>query len=290
MSYALLDSGGLRKLERIGPYVIERQAPVALWRPRLPDEAWARADAVHVRSETGGGHWKTRTKLPERWEVDLGGVALYAKLTPFGHMGLFPEHAAHFPWLRAAAAGRADAPPLEVLNLFAYTGAPSVACAQAGMRVTHVDAAQSIVDWGRDNASRTPASTAPIRWIVDDCASFLRREVRRGRGYDAVMLDPPSFGRGPKGNVFKIETDLVPLLDLCLELVGPRPAFALLTSHTPGLTPVVLENLLAERFAGPSLVGESGEMTLAEETSGRRLPAGTFARVGPALTTSSGGA
>jgi 23S rRNA (cytosine1962-C5)-methyltransferase len=279
VSYALLDSGAGRKLERVGPYLVERQAPVALWQPSLGASVWEGADAVHMRTDTGGGRWQTRTEVPERWEIELAGVKLYAKLTPFGHMGVFPEHAAHWGWLRAVAAQHGD--PIEVLNLFAYTGAPSIACAEAGMRVTHVDAAQSIVDWGRENAALTAPGGAPIRWIVDDCAVFVRRELRRGRRYGGLILDPPSFGRGPKGNVFKIESDLVSLLDQCRELLDPRPAFVLLTCHTPGFTPIVLENLLAERFGASELRTESGEMTLTEEKTGRRLPAGAYCRLGP---------
>jgi 23S rRNA (cytosine1962-C5)-methyltransferase len=279
VSYALLDSGHGRKLERVGAYLLDRQAAQAHWRPRLPRDAWQRADAVHVRSDTGGGHWEERRKLPERWGVELEGVRAHVKLTPFGHLGLFAEHASHWPWLRrcveSALRSRAA---LEVLNLFAYTGGPSVACAQAGARVTHVDAARGIVDWARENAALNGLAEKPIRWIVEDCTLFLQREVRRGRRYDAVILDPPSFGRGAKGQVFKIESDLEALLDLCAELLGPKPAFALFSCHTPGFSPLVLENLLAERFERAALAVESSEMAIAELESGRRLPAGSYTR------------
>lgn len=278
MSYALLDSGRGRKLERVGPYLLDRQAAQAHWRPRLGPDEWKRADAVHVRSDTGGGHWEERRKLPERWDVELEGVRAHVKLTPFGHLGLFAEHAGHWPWLRNAlgAAVRARG-SVEVLNLFAYTGAPSVACAQAGARVTHVDAARGIVDWARENAALNGLAEAPIRWIVEDCGVFLQRELRRGRRYDALILDPPSFGRGARGEVFKIENDLESLLDLCVELTGPNPACVLFTCHTPGFSPLVLENLLAERL-GRELAVESGEMTIGEAEGGRSLPAGSYSR------------
>lgn len=282
MSYALLDSGHGRKLERVGPYLLDRQAAQAHWRPRLGSDEWKRADAVHVRSDTGGGHWEERRKLPERWEVELEGVRAHVKLTPFGHLGLFAEHAGHWPWLRRTlgAAVRARG-SVEVLNLFAYTGGPSVACAQAGARVTHVDAARGIVDWARENAALNGLAEAPIRWIVEDCAAFLQREQRRGRRYDGLILDPPSFGRGARGQVFKIEDDLEALLDLCVELLCPNPACVLFTCHTPGFSPLVLENLLAERFGRGTLAAESGEMAIGEAEGGRRLPAGSYSRWSP---------
>ena len=293
MTYVLLDSGGGRKLERIGPYTVDRQAPVAHWKPRLDAAHWKRADAFHVRSEKGGGHWDLRRELPESWEVQVQDLTLQVKLTPFGHMGIFPEHAGHWGWLRELAGGgagqalgraqraegeRSQEPPLEVLHLFGYTGASSIACARAGMRVTHVDAAHSIVEWGKANAALGGVLPAPIRWIVDDCATYMRRELQRARRYQGVILDPPTYGRGPKGNVFKIEDDLMPLLDQCVELLGDTPRFVLFTCHTPGFTPLVLENLLAERLPRAGAVIESGEMTLAEERGGRLLPAGAFAR------------
>jgi 23S rRNA (cytosine1962-C5)-methyltransferase len=277
VSYALLDSGRGRKLERVGPYLLDRQAAQAHWRPRLAPGEWRRADAVHVRGDTGGGHWEERRKLPERWEVELEGVRAHVKLTPFGHLGLFAEHAAHWPWLRATLAEAVRARgSVEVLNLFAYTGAPSIACAQAGARVTHVDAARGIVDWARENAALNGLAEAPIRWIVEDCGAFLQRELRRGRHYDALILDPPSFGRGAKGQVFKIENDLEALLDLCTELLGPKPACVLFTCHTAGFSPLVLENLLSERLGDGQRV--SGEMAIGESEGGRRLPAGSYSR------------
>ena len=275
--YQLLDSGNGRKLERVGPYVVDRQAPVAHWRPRLDEAAWKRADAFHVRSERGGGHWEMRQALPESWEVRVEDISLHAKLTPFGHMGIFPEHAGHWSWLRERAGAVRAERPLEVLHLFGYTGASSLACARAGLRVTHVDAAHNIVEWGKLNASLGEAPKVPIRWIVDDCGTFVRREIRREQRYAGLILDPPSFGRGPKGNVFKIETDLMPLLDQCVELLGGAPQFVLFTCHTPGFTPLVLENLLAERLPRAGAL-ESAEMTLREEGSGRLLPAGGYAR------------
>ena len=279
MSYALLDSGRGRKLERVGPYLLDRQAAQAHWRPRLGQAEWERADAVHVRSDTGGGHWEQRRALPERWEVELEGVRAHVKLTPFGHLGLFAEHAGHWSWLRRTLGDTLRARgPLEVLNLFAYTGGPSVACAQAGARVTHVDAARGIVDWARENAALNGLAEAPIRWIVEDCTLFLQRELRRGRRYDALILDPPSFGRGAKGQVFKIEDDLEQLLDLCGDLLGPEPACVLFTCHTPGFSPLVLENLLGERLERAKLGVESGEMAIGEAEGGRRLPAGSYTR------------
>ena len=278
MTYALLDSGAGRKLEQVGPYLVDRQAPVAHWQPRLGPDTWKRADAVHVRSERGGGHWDVRRELPDSWPVELSGITLLAKLTPFGHMGLFPEHAVHWEWLAEIAAQSADDPPLEVLNLFAYTGGPTLACARAGMRVTHVDAAHGVVDWAKANAEHQPSRVAPIRWIVDDCGGFARRELRRGRRYDGVLLDPPSFGRGPRGNVFKIETDIGALLDQCAELLSDRPRFVLFTCHSPGFSPLVLENLLGERLDRRGARVESAEMVVSDAGLARPLPAGSYCR------------
>ena len=278
MTYALLDSGGGRKLERVGPYRLDRQAAQAHWKPRLTGREWSDVDAMHVRGETGGGHWEQRRRVAESWEIELAGVRLKLKLTPFGHLGLFAEHASHWPWLRERCTTAPGEPPLEVLHLFAYTGGPSLACAQGGARVTHVDAARGIVDWARENAALNPLPGPQIRWIAEDCTAFLRREQRRGKRYDALILDPPSFGRGSKSEVFKIESDLGPLLDLCVELLGPSPRFVLLSCHTPGFTPLVLENLLGERLERDSFAIESAETTLAEERSGRRLPSGSYTR------------
>ncbi len=278
MTYALLDSGDGRKLERVGPYLLDRQAPAAIWKPRLPIGEWNRADAVHHRSDKGGGSWEFRTKLPEKWEAVWGGFTFIVKPTPFGHIGLFAEHAARWKSLAqsvSAATVRLGRPP-DILNLFAYTGGATMAASRAGASVCHVDAAKGVVDWAREHAARNSLGERPIRWIVDDCSEYLAREARRGRRYDGILFDPPSFGRGSRGEVWKIEDGIHTLLDLCVGVLNPDPAYVLFTCHTPGFTPTVLGELLAERIAGFPGQKTSGEMLIPEKT-GRSLPSGSFA-------------
>jgi 23S rRNA (cytosine1962-C5)-methyltransferase len=279
MTYELLDSGAGRKLERVGEWTVSRTAAQAFWAPRLGKDAWAGAHAVHHRSDQGGGRWETRAKVPARWPVAIAGVKLFAKLTPFGHLGLFAEHASHWTWMRETIERARESGPVEVLNLFAYTGGASVACAQGGAGVCHVDAAKGVVDWARDNAKLSGAEDRPIRWIVDDCAAFLKREARRGHRYQGLILDPPSYGRSGS-KVWKIEEQLPALLDLCAAVLGEKPLFILLSCHSAGFTPLVLDNLLAERFARPA-TSASGEMAIPESGSARPLPSGVFTRWGP---------
>ena len=275
--YELLDSGAGRRLERVGPWIVNRTAPQAFWAPRLGKPEWDRAHALHHRSEKGGGRWETFAAVPQRFAVRLGGLDLWAKLTPFGHLGLFAEHAAHWEWLRETCRRASASGPIEVLNLFAYTGGATLACAQGGAAVCHVDAAKGVVDWARDNAALNGLAERPIRWIVDDCAAFLARETRRGRRYHAAILDPPSFGRSARGAVWKIEDAVPDLLDLLKAVLVERPEFVMFSCHTPGFSPIVLENLLAERLPRPREV-LSGEMTVAESGSGRLLPSGVATR------------
>jgi 23S rRNA (cytosine1962-C5)-methyltransferase len=204
-AYRLLDTGGGRKLEQVGPWTVNRTAAQAFWAPKLPARDWDRAHAFHHRSDQGGGRWETRAAIPARWPVALGGLELWTKLTPFGHLGLFAEHASQWSWLRDAVGAGRGAKPIEVLNLFAYTGGATLACSQAGAAVCHVDAAKGVVDWARDNAALNGLSDRPVRWIVDDCAAFLKREQRRGHRYQGLVIDPPTYGRSAR-KVWKIGT------------------------------------------------------------------------------------
>jgi 23S rRNA (cytosine1962-C5)-methyltransferase len=278
-TYALLDSGGGRKLERVGEILMDRQAPAAFWAPRLPAAEWAKVRAFHHRSETGGGSWENRGPLPDAWEIDYGGLRLKIKPTSFGHLGVFAEQADQWAWLRTAAAPlpESEAPP-QVLNLFAYTGGSTLAAAQGGAAVCHVDAAKGVVDWARENAALNGLAERPIRWIVDDVGEFLAREKRRGRRYDGVILDPPTFGRGARGQVWKIEESVGALLDDVRAVLVDRPRFVLFSCHSPGFTPLVLRNLLAERFDLAGRTVDCGEMSVPEAGGFRRLPAGAFAR------------
>ena len=276
--YRLLDTGRGRRLEQVGPFRLDRQATQAFWSRRLPEKEWQRADGFHHRSETGGGHWEFHRRLPASWQARHGGFLFEIRPTPFGHIGLFPEQADQWSWLQRVAAPRGGGEPWNILNLFAYTGGSTLALARAGARVCHVDASRGMVDQARRNAAANDLAEAPVRWIVDDVMGFLRREERRGRRYDGVVLDPPSFGRGRKREIFKIDEDLPSLLSLCRSLVGEAPHLALLTCHTPGYTPLVLRNMLEEAFPGLPAGTEAGEMIVAESASARPLPSGAWCR------------
>ncbi len=278
MDYEILDSGAGRKLERVGDWLIERQCAVAFWPPSLSPQEWKMAHAHHQRSEKGGGHWDFKTKIPESWVIQYGGLKLKIKLTAFGHFGFFAEQIGEWEWFRHFISKAPKAPgELKILNLFGYTGSSTLSCALAGAQVTHVDAAKGVVDWGRENAALNDITDGKIRWIVEDAMSFLKREARRGNRYDAVILDPPSFGRGPKKELFKIEDDINELLDDVFAVLSEKPLFVHLSCHTPGFSPQVLENLLGPRCSQWSTGHESGEL-LVMEKSGRKIPSGNFCR------------
>lgn len=278
-TYALLDSGGGRKVERVGPHVVVRPAPQAVWAPALGPEAWTQAEAEYVRSDTGGGAWKGKP-LPDGWPIALDGLAFLVKPTGFGHLGVFPEQRDTWGWIgtRVADLGKRLERPPEVLNLFAYTGGSTLAALAAGARVTHLDASRGAVAWARDNAARSGLADRPCRWLVEDAQKFLGRAARRGERYDGIVLDPPSFGRGSKGEVWKIEPGAAPLMDACGRVLSPGPAFLVLTCHTPGFTPTVLENLLAPVVNGRAGSVEAMEMAIPEQATGRLLPSGSCAR------------
>ena len=267
--YELLDSGDGRKLERFGRYVLARPCSQALWRPALDASAWQRADASFDRED--GNRWHGRTNLPKTWEIETAGIRFRLGGTDFGHLGIFPEQRAQWTWIRNQAAAR---PGLTLLNLFAYSGGSTLAAALGGAEACHLDASRGMVEWARANAALNGLSDRPIRWIVDDAHKFMRRELRRGRRYDAIVLDPPTFGRGAGGEMYKIENDLKTTLELVRDLLSDRPAFVLFSSHTPGLSPIVAENILSQLWPEARL--ESGEMLLEGER--RPCPSGIYCR------------
>lgn len=278
--YTLLDSGGERKLEQIGDYRIVRQAPQAVWSSRLPESEWKAADAVYERDSTGGGEWRFGKQFSRKLEILYANIQFQIKLTDFGHLGLFPEQAQNWEWMRQiirARLSRTNGRNLHVLNLFGYTGGSTLACSQAGAHLVHVDAAKGVVDWAKENARLSRLEERPIRWLVDDAFKFVQRESRRENRYQGIILDPPSFGRGPKGEVFKIEDDLMPLLEACKQLLAPDALFLLLSCHTPGFTPITLRNEVLEAVEGRGGRVEEGEMLIPEQ-SGRMLPSGAYAR------------
>ncbi len=274
--YELLDSGDGRKLERFGHLRLERPCAQAIWRPALAAAVWAAADAGFDRKE--GNRWHNRSRLPEFWDADIGGVRFRLSSTDFGHLGVFPEQRRLWGWSRRVLRQTAVGRELSVLNLFAYSGGATLAAAQAGARVCHLDASKQMVARARENAGINGLEAAPIRWIVDDVTEFLKREARRGSRYDAIILDPPTYGHGSKGQIFKIERDLCGLLDLCQALLSEQPLFVILSCHTPQCQAGVLANLLRDlRGGGGGFALDAGEMCLTGAPEVKPLPCGTYA-------------
>lgn len=275
--YALLDSGYGRKLERFGQFVLARPCAQAVWTPRLHRDEWDRADATFDREE--GHRWHNRGALPETWMMDVDGLRFKLSSTDFGHLGVFPEQRAQWHWIRSLLAETAA--PVSVLNLFAYSGGSTLAAARGGAEVCHLDASRGMVEWASENAALNDLADHPIRWIVDDAHKFLSREIRRAHRYHGVVLDPPTFGRGQRGEMYKIERDLPETLQLCRDLLMPDPRFIVLSAHTPGYSPVVLENVLRQAVEGMGGDIESGEMLLTGTPDVLPLPSGAFARWHP---------
>ena len=274
--YELLDCGRGEKLERWGDKLLVRPDPQAIWNtPRLHG-GWKKPDGRYLRSSSGGGSWE-RSRLPGQWQVRWQNLTFQVKPMNFKHTGLFPEQAVN--WAFAQEQIRSAGREVGVLNLFAYTGAASVACAAAGAKVCHVDAAKGMVNWAKENARASGLEDAPIRWIVDDCAKFVEREIRRGRRYDAIIMDPPSYGRGPTGEVWKLEENLYPFVELCARVLSDEPLFVIINSYTTGLAPSVLtyilETLVSRKFGGRTV---SGEIGLPVTETGLVLPCGATGR------------
>jgi len=271
--YELLDSGDGRKLERFGPYRFSRPCPQALWAPELKE--WTDIQAKYIRSSSGGGDWTFFKRVPETWTVSWRDVVLRLKPTGFGHLGVFPEQHQCWEWIYNKA--KSCRSPISVLNLFGYTGGASLAAAKAGARVCHVDSSKGIVNWARDNAGISGLKDHPIRWIVDDVMKFVAREVRRGKRYEGIVLDPPSFGRGSKGQVWKIDKDIYRLLELLQVLMGNDGVFFLMTCHSQHLSIPGLKNLI-QPMVKDSFQLEVGDITIKPSHGVKLLPSGLFAR------------
>ena len=263
--YALLDSGHGRKLERFGPITLDRPEEQAMWAPRLSSEEWARADAIFSGDvdEENAGRWKRRPDLAESWTMTHGPIRYSCRFTSFRHVGAFPEQEAHWPFMleRLRAAGEGAS----LLNLFGYTGLASLVAAHAGAEVTHVDASKKAIAWARENQALSGLHDRPIRWILDDATKFAAREVRRGRRYDGILLDPPKFGRGPKGEVWDIFKSLPELLALCRDLLKPQSGFLILTAYAIRASFLSLHRV-TEQVLGPGV--QSGELALRDQGGG----------------------
>jgi 23S rRNA (cytosine1962-C5)-methyltransferase len=274
-NYELLDSGNFRKLERFGKYVLARPCSQAVWQPKLPSCEWKRADAIFTRIDDK--KWQSSGELPDSWEVEIEGIVFKLSPTDFGHLGIFPEQARFWKWIKEFL--KNEKTPAKVLNLFAYSGGVTMACAQAQAEVCHLDASKGMCSWAKENVALNGLQNAPIRWIIDDVQKFLSRELRRKSSYDAIILDPPTFGRGSQGEVFKIESHILPLLESCKKLLSDRPRFVLFSCHTPGFTPITLQNLLAQTLKECTGSIDSGEMVLSPTGCPQfDIPSGSFAR------------
>lgn len=274
--FELIDCSRGEKLERWGKYILVRPDPQAIWDTPRTDRKWKCPDARYARSASGGGKWD-RNDLPQSWQVRYGELTFNVKPMNFKHTGLFPEQAVN--WDYAMDKIRSARRPIRVLNLFAYTGGATVACAAAGASVCHVDAAKGMVAWARENARSSGVEDRPIRWIVDDCAKFVEREIRRERKYDAIIMDPPSYGRGPSGEVWRLEDNLYDFVKLCAGVLSDDPLFVIINSYTTGLSASTLtyiaQSVFSPRFGGRA---ESQELGLPVTDSGLALPCGATCR------------
>ncbi len=273
--YEVIDCSKGEKLERWGDYILVRPEPQVIWDTPRKEKGRHKMNAHYHRSKKGGGEWEF-FDLPQQWSIHYRNLTFQLKPFSFKHTGLFPEQAANWDWFSELIkkAGR----PVKVLNLFAYTGGATIAAAAAGASVTHVDASKGMVTWAKENAASSGLTDAPIRWIVDDCVKFVEREIRRGNHYDAIIMDPPSYGRGPKGEIWKIEESIHPLVKLCAQLLVDRPLFFLINSYTTGLQPAVLSYLIGtelKRFPGKVTADEIG---LPVSSNGLTLPCGASGR------------
>jgi 23S rRNA (cytosine1962-C5)-methyltransferase len=281
IDYELLDAGHGEKLERWGEIVLSRPDPQAIWPPLRDRRFWSRADAVYQRSDTGGGHWQKKRSLPEQWHIAYHTLQFIIEPTGFKHTGLFPEQAVNWDWMRQLIqhANRR----IRVLNLFAYTGGATVALAAAGAEVCHVDAAKRMVTRARENVQLSGLGQRPVRYITDDVQKFIQRELRRGNQYEAIVMDPPSYGRGPTGELWKLEDALYPLIQDCARLLSSQPLFVLVNSYTTGFSPIVAANML-KTLVGRAHGGAvtSGELALPITDSDLVLPCGAYGRWCPA--------
>ncbi len=274
--YELLDTPAGERLERWGDIVLIRPDPQIIWNTPKEHPLWNSAHARYLRSSTGGGNWQELKKVPPMWKISYGELTFQLKTMGFKHTGIFPEQAVNWDFAmgKIAEANR----PLKVLNLFGYTGAATLACLKAGAQVCHVDASKGMVAWAKENAAASGLESRPVRWLVDDCVKFVQREQRRGNTYDGIIMDPPSYGRGPGGEVWKLEEQLYPLVEMCVPILSEHPLFFILNSYTTGLSPAVMEYLLGvliqKKFGGRV---SSDEIGLPVTGSGLVLPCGSTA-------------
>ena len=278
--YELLDATNHNRLERWGSTLLIRPDPQVIWKNAETSPLWANADAVYYRSAKGGGQWDYHKRLPQKWQIHWNDLTLIVSPTGFKHTGVFPEQAVNWAWYQQKI--RAANRPVKVLNLFGYTGGATLACAAAGATVCHVDASKGMVAWAKENAVASGLADRPIHWIVDDCGKFIQREIRRGRRYDGIIMDPPSYGRGPSGEIWKMETSFYPFLQETVKLLSDDPLFVIINSYTTGLAPSAVayasDVVFGAAHGGKTAAGELG---LPVKQSGLVLPCGATGRWTP---------
>ena len=275
--YKIIDMANGQKLEKWGDYTLSRPDPQIVWKNKSYPEEWKKADAVYLRSKTGGGSWNYKKKLPVAWQIKYKDLTFNIKPMGFKHTGLFPEQAVNWDWMRNKIKNANR--EIKVLNLFAYTGGATVACLAAGASVCHVDSSKGMVTWAKENVTSSGLAEKKVRYIVDDVVKFVNREIRRGNKYDAIIMDPPSYGRGANGEVWQFENNIYDLVELCTNVLSDNPLFFLINSYTTGISSSVLANILnltvAKKYKGKV---ESGEIGLPMEKSSLILPAGIYGR------------
>ena len=274
--YELIDASAGERLERWGDIILIRPDPQVIWNTEKQNPLWRSAHARYVRSSSGGGRWKVFRQIPDAWTIRYRELHFRVKPMGFKHTGVFPEQAVNWDYTTELIRGSGRG--LSVLNLFGYTGCATAACLKAGASVCHVDASKGMVAWAKENAVFSDVANRPVRWIVDDCSKFVAREIRRGRRYDGLIMDPPSYGRGPSGEIWKLEDNLYSFVELCTQVLSDRPSFVVLNSYTTGLSPAVMEYILStliqKRFGGQVF---SDEIGLKCTDSGLVLPCGSTA-------------
>ncbi len=274
--YEILDMANGEKLENWGGYTLVRPDPQIIWKNKSFPDKWKNANATYKRSKTGGGAWSYRTKLPASWQIKYGNLVFNIKPMGFKHTGLFPEQAVNWDWMMYKI--KNSRRPIKVLNLFAYTGGATVACLAAGASVCHVDSSKGMVAWAKENVISSNLQDKPVRYIVDDVIKFVQREIRRGNTYDAIIMDPPSYGRGTSGEVWQFEENIADLVELCTKILSNKPLFFLINSYTTGISPEVLSNILKINLNKYNGKITSGEIGLPMKSSNLLLPCGIFGR------------
>jgi 23S rRNA (cytosine1962-C5)-methyltransferase len=275
--YELLDSGNGKRLERFGKFILVRPDPQCLWKPLLPHTKWQQADAVFESEGREKGRWVKKNPVPNSWQIAYQDLKFSVHLSPFKHTGIFPEQAVHWEFIQQVISHRSSVVSQpKVLNLFGYTGIASLAAASAGAEVTHIDASYPTIGWARENQKLSGLENKPIRWILDDCLKFVEREVRRGNKYEGIIMDPPVYGHGPKGEKWDFNISFPQLLNLCIKLLSSQKSFLIINAYAVSASSVMLENMLKDSFKDGTI--ESGELALEESESKRKLSTGIFTR------------